>query len=1020
MYLVKTNHFEILFPKESEETARYLVDNADLLYERAKSAVNYNHDFSMPVIISPDSAVLKVTYTNRPYNRIVVFDSVSLAAGKGGTAASRFLTLEKLFYHEIFRAISCSVRSPLNHLIYKTVGGDGFQPVSLLNLPFSFVEAYSNLAENAYDNDTAIEDFKDSYYQQLLIQAKLEKKFPSWFQAISVRDIHPGKDICYAAASAFAAYLMQTYGVEKYAEFWNECGKLQLLLLAGIFYKVYGRSIDSVWKDFRDSVPLPSDMEEMLALEKESREIMELDSQGLFEHIFYTNYGIIWYDGIRHEVDIFDFNGSLKLRQLLFLADDIEEMSLSPDGRYLAVSFSRGTLRDEFKEVVTRAYDIKKREFLDLKLNLQDAGFALDDKGNLCLAGISVERKIPVLELYTFPCEENNEDEEPVLIYEKVFDGKEIPHSINPCGKGRLCYLLEKSGEQTLVAEAFSLSDDSGEPSLKEWKLYEENGSPILASGFRFENTSKGPAYAFSFVSDSPDSEGQLSRSGFIFLNKAFEPESLVIQEGNINGGVYYPVIAADKFFYSSRKFSHNELRFLPLSALSFSAGRIEAVEKFEANLEEAGESPLVQSLFEDTSGRYSLSKYNFIKYLMHISVLPMIAIRDITFDDGSVLWPALGLTLSSDSDPMRNTEFALSAAADFLDLYLERQINATEEEKKAQARLYSDKEKRFSLAAYIKNSSTPVDIEGGSIFYLSPKGQYDFKNLAKTSWKIPVGPILRDIDFSISSVYTISTDYYDSNKSDVYPSLAGWTSFSKAYQLFEVDAAAKYSNSHQYGISKYERRGLTFGARMYAMWDVNEMNLLNSYRNLTMQQIQNGENTELTEAQLEALYTQKALDVSQINMGLFGSVEIPRLTPFAIHNGWVFSLPAVVNAHLMNKTGTALEVNPELLLFGNEIQNGFPFLYLYFSRVGLKLGYDFCLEYDTTKVLLPDIRRENYLNDIFDQTYVKDSFYLLLNSDFIIPVGNLSRIQFNLNSKAEFYLRTKGFKFSLDVKANF
>ena len=318
-------------------------------------------------------------------------------------------------YREIFRAISSSVRSPLNHLIYKTVGGDGFQPLSLLNLPFSFVEAYSNLAESAYDNNAPIEDYKDSYYQQLLIQTKLEKKFPSWFQAISARDIHPGKDICYAAASAFAAYLMQAYGVEKYAEFWQECGKLHLPLLAGIFYKVYGKSIDSVWKDFRDSIPLPSDMEEMLALEKESREIMELDSQGLFEHIFYTNYGIIWYDGIRHEVDIFDFNGSLKLRQLLFLADDVEEMSLSPDGRYLAVSFSRATLRDEFKEVVTRVYDIKKREFLNLKLNLQDSGFVLDSNGSLCLAGLSVERKVPVLEVYTFPCEDNNEDDDPVL-----------------------------------------------------------------------------------------------------------------------------------------------------------------------------------------------------------------------------------------------------------------------------------------------------------------------------------------------------------------------------------------------------------------------------------------------------------------------------------------------------------------------------------------------------------------------------------------------------------------------------
>ena len=87
---------------------------------------------------------------------------------------------------------------------------------------------------------------------------------------------------------------------------------------------------------------------------------------------------------------------------------------------------------------------------------------------------------------------------------------------------------------------------------------------------------------------------------------------------------------------------------------------------------------------------------------------------------------------------------------------------------------------------------------------------------------------------------------------------------------------------------------------------------------------------------------------------------------------------------------------------------------------MGLKAGYDFCLNYDTTKVLLTDIRRENYLYDIFMETYVKDSLYLLLNSAFVIPTGNLSKIQFNMNARAEYFLRTNGFKFSFDIKANF
>ena len=108
------------------------------------------------------------------------------------------------------------------------------------------------------------------------------------------------------------------------------------------------------------------------------------------------------------------------------------------------------------------------------------------------------------------------------------------------------------------------------------------------------------------------------------------------------------------------------------------------------------------------------------------------------------------------------------------------------------------------------------------------------------------------------------------------------------------------------------------------------------------------------------------------------------------------------------------------MLLLGNEIQNGIPVLYLFFSRAGLKAGYDFRLDYDTTQVLLPDIRRENYFYDIFAESYVQDSFYLLLNTDFLIPVGKLSEVQFMLNAKAEFFPRTQGFKFAFDIKASF
>ena len=161
-------------------------------------------------------------------------------------------------------------------------------------------------------------------------------------------------------------------------------------------------------------------------------------------------------------------------------------------------------------------------------------------------------------------------------------------------------------------------------------------------------------------------------------------------------------------------------------------------------------------------------------------------------------------------------------------------------------------------------------------------------------------------------------------------------------------------------------------------------------------------------------------MDISQLNLGLTALVEIPRLTPFEMYKGWVLSMPSTVRAELMNKTGTALEASFESLLIGNEVQNGIPFLYLFFSRVGLKGGYNLKLEYDTTTVQLPDIRRKNYLADVFYQTKFSDSVFATLNTDFLLPSGKLSEIQFNMNLRGEYFIKTNGFKIALDVTAVF
>ena len=997
VYVVKTNHFEIIFPKESSETAKYVAENADSLYEKAREQIELQNDFTMPIIISPDSSELDAKYTNQPYNRIVIYDSVPRNTEDA---------ILNLLYREIFKAVSCSVRSPFNQFLHNFVLGNPYQPISFINLPFAFSQSYADIS-SACTNDC--------YYQQLLIQAKIEGKFPNWLQAAALRDIHPGNDLCHAAATGFSAYLIQSRGIEKYAEFWNECGKLHLFFMSGIFFKIYGERLSSVWKEFKEAVPLPDDLDKLRAFEELTHEVCKNDKQGAFENILYTNYGIVWYDSIRHEVDILDSNSVFDIRQLLFIAEEIDRLSLSFDGRYISATFKREKARKEFFEDVTRVFDLKERKFLNQKFSLRESCLAVDAQGKMCIAGISVEEKYPVLQIYSFLPNEKDFS----LIYEKHFKKSEIVSNLNIAGYGKISYLISDSnGQNNLEIQSF---DNSNIEALS-WKILDFQGNQIIPQNIQFIN-GKNPLLSFSYI---PEHEGQLSRSGYITLNWEYgilTPKEVYIQNCDISGGVYYPLYVNNYLYYSAKKFSHNELRYVSKDLLSFEQGSIEKIQKekkeFESELVPQ-EMPKVFDPKEQILGNFNLRRYNPFKYMLKISYNPFLAVRDINLDNGPVFWPSLGVYINADADPMRNTELIISGAYNFLNLSFEKEINIVPKETMERFNEIFGEIKTFTFATYLKNSSTPVDISAGALFNFNVEGDYDFKAIAKTAWHVPVGTILRNMEFSISSIYFSSTDYYDENKVEYHPPMKGWTPLGQAYELLEVSAMAKYSNSHQYGISQYERRGLTAGCRLFSRWDIYEINQLKKYRDDALKQIDSGINTELTKVQVENLYKKNLLDISQLNVGFFAEIEIPRLTPLEITNGWVLSLPSIVRAELLNKTGTALEVNIESLLIGNEIQNGLPFLYLFFSRIGLKFGYNFTLDYDTTKVQLPDIRRDKYFGDVFTHTYFSDSIYLKFNTDFLFPTGKLSEIKFNLNMSGEYFIKTNGFKFSFNIDALF
>ena len=1016
MFLIKTEHFDVIFSSESEQTALLLTENADNLYKKAAEALGSKNNLHMPVIISPDSDVLSVSYTPSPYNRIIIFDSPS------DYQTSVFEdTMLGLFYREIYKALAQSIRSPFNQFVAKWVAGEAYQPVQLFNLPYSFVEGIAYIAESENPDEGRL---NDGYFLQILAQAKLDKKFPKWSQVTTVRDIYPYDEIVHAAGAGFSAFLMNVYGVEKYAELWQECGKLHPFMTQGIFLKVYGVTLADLWKEFEASVPLPAGLESMTGAEfsGEDKLVFPKDKEANYEHILLTDYGIVWYDRIRHEVDVYDEKGVLKIRQLLFLADNIERMSLSPDGRYIAVSHTQARTMEGLSSSSTSIYDLKQRKFLDVEYLLRDASIVMTFGRSYAVAGVNVKDALPKLEIYTMPLD----DDEGELIFEKKFERNKTPFSPVFAGPGEIAYILADGTKRFLCRLDFKTHLDKKDDELEQKFIIEADGKPLKIQQLSYIPSRGGSAPFYTFNFTLPH-EHSFTRAGFIQLSEDFQFQNIQLTLTDVSGGYNYPVLSPDgKLFYSAKKFSVNQMRTVPFTSVPVMDSAVRAIDSAEV----AGELQVDGKNIDFTSVR----RYNPLRYMADFSFMPLFPIKTLDLSEGNLYWPGLGLTIESQTDPCMNTQAALSAGWTYLpmDFSWTSNIPSSYLSKIRTESLNMSKDK--SVGIFIENSSTPVYIKAGSLLNFNLNGEYNFKLAAGGQWKLPVGIALRHFTFDVQASYTVSTDYYDQTQRDIRPSLSQWPSFEDAYEMYEISAIIEYTNIHQYGYSTFEQRGLSIGMRAYSMWDMYEVKLLQQAREELeeeekLQQQQNqtqqassdsdDESAEenLTNAQKKNLVSESIADITQLNAGFFATVAIPRLTPLTAVNGWVLSVPALISAEFMNKAGTALESRAQILLIGREIHNNVIPAFLYCRRAGLWVGYDMGLVYDTTEVRLPDIRHENYLAEVFSDVSYTQAVYLVLNLDLNITTGKLSTIPINTTLTGTFFPESHGYDISLDVR---
>ena len=1007
MSVAKTQYFDVIFCEESLNTANLVIKNADFLYEKAFEQVESAKKTRMPIVISPDSDKLEISYSQTPYNRILIYEAVPTVE------LSCFEnTLLSLLYQEITKAVNYSVRSKFLQFVATITGIDALQPVSLVNLPFSFAEGFS-FVENSQNGQGLL---NDRFVLQQLVLAKMQGKFPNWMQVSVIKDEKNENEFSSLVGAAFIAFVQQRWGMEKFLEFWTECGSFHLYLTSGIFKKVYGITLSNAWKDFIESIPLPEELEQIEYLEEYSTKVLKNDTEGSIKNILSTPYGLVWYDEIRHEVDIINTEKNNAYRQLLFLASDVNRISLSPDGRFLVVSFTQIKNRPQFKSDVSWIYDIQERAFLTESYNLREATIIQLENGLYALAGINVKKKYPELEIYTIPtiCKRLNQDvselseeqsSKETLLFNRSFGSDVIVSCPVFVEKDFLYCVVYKNLQSSILSLNISTKQESV------FQLYDSNFElvkirelNILDSTDLLENKK----FSFSYI---PNDKVAFTRLGYFTTTKNYEPFEVFLQQNDLEGGVNYPVLYNDNIYYSSDKIQYNDFKTIPYDLLEFSKGVVK-----NQNIE-------IPCFASKSELEVESKRYFPFSYWINGTFIPMLPVKGISLSNGLEYWPGLGFSYITGTDPLLNTNITFSGSFGFLKLNFEYLSEVNSENLRELFSELDDFSDNWAFSLNAQNTSTPIDISAGTIFSFIPtKGTYQGSVVIDTSWQIPLGMQFRTLNMDIQSKFVASTDYFDKNQSEENPSLNNWPSLQESYKTFLLQSNVEYSNIHQYGLSSFEQRGLSISSTLLAMWDINKsIKIMDQLKN---ERLQNSGNNQ-TEANQQDNYNDGLFNsvsdflssVEHFTLGVSATFAIPRLTPLTMYKGMVLSVPTTLSLDVFKEIGTALKFGTELLLFGMEINQGIPLLNLYFSRVGIKAGYTGSFLYDTQNTPLPNILNIDSFRTAFSESVYSDYLSIVVDLDFVPIIGRLSETQFNTRFDFLFYLHQKAFKFKFNIE---
>lgn len=625
--VIQTQYFDIIYPAQSELTARLLASRVDALYEKAAGAFETDTWLHFPIIVSPSTQVFNAYYTSLPYNHIILLDTPNDTASLAVEAE----TIINTFYHELVHAVTANIHK--NSKDNKpNLFGDVWSWQFLLNTKLFFMEGATVSLESA-DGEGRV---NSGLAMSPVIQAKLEGNFPAWRDISGPRDIYPSKTASYIFGGAFNSWLQKEYGMSTYADFWKECSTPHISGFTGIFKEVYGISLDEAWKLFEETVPVPSVESDDLrtVLGEKSRYANLTYRPGLENGIVYTK------DQCSVRYLPTDRGSDVTDTELFSCYGNQTQLSFSPNGRYLAVS---GYLKETADTYSVRIYDMEKRCFTGAEIPYsRNAVITEDAYGRYYVYCIEAAAGYEFATLYAFEailsaaedCPEPLSRSE-LSLFDELFDTAAIPGGAAILRKTNGIWYLSVAGVDGSL-ESWRFPDGAVPTGLS--STISSDGSYVLHTAI----TSRG------MNTGSETEPGALARFGEITFSRG--NAYLSFQTKAFSGGAHEPAVSRNGTVYSIVRYFETD------SLVSFEKGSAAMTAPVLMACEEPVQSDAGNEVL---STEFETKKYKPLSYMTRGVVFPVSGIIMSPFSTS--LKEGAGLTYWT-QNPHETFSFQLSA----------------------------------------------------------------------------------------------------------------------------------------------------------------------------------------------------------------------------------------------------------------------------------------------------------------------------------------------------------------------